>query len=426
MFANFIYIAFLTFLAPWLLWRCLRTGRYRHDLRAKLTGRVPFGRSKQFTVWFHGVSVGEIHLLATLIEAYRRRHPQHHIIVTSTTDTGLAEARKRFANVMAWPFDFTWAVSHAIDSVRPDLIVLAEGEMWPNFLRAAESRYIPVAVVNARLSPRSFKRYSHVAGLACRHLFNRTSRLAVQDEQYAERFRQLGVQSRKLTITGSIKYDGALKDRTTTELSHLLSVEGRTILVAGSTHAPEESIVLGTVMKLRTRFPDLRLILVPRHPDRFEEVAHLLGASGIDYVRRSKLDAPLRELPSVLLLDTIGELSAAWALADVGFVGGTLCSNRGGQSMIEPAGYGVPTVFGPNIWNFTDPAKKLIAENAALMVPDATALMDALALLLQDKELRIRMGASGRQVVAEQQGATQRTLDVLEELSNTFHYLRAA
>ncbi len=379
------------------------------------------------------------------------RHPEWLVVVSSTTDSGLAEARKRFPDlaVFAWPFDFSWAVATALDAVKPALVVLTESELWPNFLRAAKRRGVPVVVVNARMSPRSFARLNRVAGLARRLLFANVKRFAVQEEEYAERLRKLGVPDEKLIVTGSVKYDGAAGERDTPRtalLRRLLNCSpgahetgdrrqetGKTggntlspvscplsplVLLAGSTHAPEESIVLAVFARLRERFPNLRLILVPRHPDRFEEVARLVEQSGLPFARRSRIAEPLPEMPAVVLLDTLGELGAAWGLADVGFTGGSLDGHRGGQSMIEPAGYGVTCVFGPHVWNFKDAAKRLVEIGGAVMVPDAPALEAELAKLIADADLRERMGRAARELVRRQQGATERTLNVIDNVVN--------
>jgi 3-deoxy-D-manno-octulosonic-acid transferase len=425
-----LYLLALIILSPWLAWRAAATGRYRRDLTAKLLGRVRVpGRQEclphQPVAWFHAVSVGEVKLLGTLVPAFQTRHPDWLVVVSSTTDTGLAEARRRFPHlsVIAWPFDFSWAVATALDAVDPALVVLAESELWPNFLAAARRRGVPVVVVNARMSPRSFRRLSRVAGLARRLLFGRVARFAVQEEEYAERLRQLGVPADRLAVTGSIKYDGAAGERDTPrtrELKRLLSVSRDSersaeepsplVWLAGSTHAPEESIVLGVFARLRGRFPHLRLILVPRHPDRFEEVARLVEEAGLPFVRRSRVTEPLPEMPAVVLVDTVGELGAAWGLADVGFTGGSLDGRRGGQSMIEPAGYGVPCLFGPHVWNFKDAARRLVEVGGAVMVNDAAELERELARLLADEDLRARTGTAARELVRRQQGATGRTL----------------
>lgn len=454
-----LYLLALAVLSPWLVWRAVATGRYRRDLAAKLLGRVAVPNPDRKPVaWFHGVSVGEIHLLATVVAAFRKRRPDWLVVVSSTTDTGLSEARKRFAElpVIAYSFDFSWAVGAALDAVRPSLVVLAEGEMWPNFLHAASRRKIPVAVVNARMSPRSFARLRRLAGPARRLMFRHVDAFAVQSPDYADRMRQLGVDAGKLTVTGSVKYDGATGDRDAPKARELRRVLGLSsgepastehtqraggvsppsesdapdasrlirganaprslVWVAGSTHAPEEAIVLDVFARLRPRFPSLRLILVPRHPDRFAEVAQLVERSGLPFARRSQVTAPLPETPAVVLLDTVGELGAAWGLADVGYTGGSLDGQRGGQSMIEPAGYGVPTLFGPHVWNFRDAANRLLDAGGAVMVRDAAELERELAKLLEDFGLRERMGEAARKLVREQQGATERTLDVLDRV----------
>lgn len=430
---DFVYVLALLVLSPWLVWRAIATGRYRDGLAAKLLGRVrvsnPFG---QRVAWFHAVSVGEVNLLATLVPAFRKRHPDWLAVISSTTDTGLAEARKHFPDlpVVAWPFDFSWAVAAALESIRPDVIVLAESELWPNFLRAAAGREVPVVVVNARMSPRSYRRLSLAAPLARRLLFAPVTRFAVQEEEYTQRFRELGVPPDRLVTTGSIKYDGAAcgRDslRTETLRSLLALPDSSVVWLAGSTHAPEESIVLDVFARLRTRFPHLRLILVPRHPDRFEEVARLVEQMGLPFVRRSRITAPLAEPPAVVLLDTVGELAAAWGLADIGFTGGSLDGHRGGQSMIEPAGYGVPCVFGPHVWNFKGTARRLVEVGGAIMVQDPAGLEEALARLIDDARLRNEMGAAAGDLVRRQQGATQRTLDVIDEVIGTGAFARRA
>jgi 3-deoxy-D-manno-octulosonic-acid transferase len=441
MLLDLVYLFALAFLSPWLAWRALRTGRYRNERAAKFLGRVRVGNPQRKRVaWFHAVSVGEVNLLGTLVPEFRKRHPDWRVVVSSTTDTGLAEARKRFPDldVIAWPFDFSWAVSATLDAVKPALVVLTESELWPNFLTAARARNVPVVVVNARMSPRSFQRLKRGASVARRLLFRHVTRFAVQEAEYAERLKHLGVPAVKVVTTGSIKYDGAAarNEAKTHALARVLGLEESTsrpsegirplVLIAGSTHAPEEAIVLGAFVRLRLLFPHLRLVLVPRHSDRFEEVARLVEASGLPFVRRSGITSPLVAMPAVVLLDTVGELGAAWGLADVGFTGGSLDGVRGGQSMIEPAGYGVPCVFGPHVWNFRDAAKRLVEVGGAVQVGDATELEAELARLLSDAALRTRMGGAARELVRRQQGATLRTLDVLDSVLPPTALTRAA
>lgn len=423
---NLIYTVAGAVLFPWLLVRSLTTGRYRRGNRDKLLGlsAVPshWDASKP-TIWFHGVSVGEVHLLTPVIAAFRRRHPHWQCVVSSTTDTGLAEARRRFADlpVVVWPFDFSWAVQRSLRRLRPQAVVLAESELWPNFLQAAQRHGIPVVVINGRVSPRSQHRLRKFAWLARSWLLDRVTCFAMQTVEYAQALAELGVPAERLRVTGSVKYDGVLGERQhpkTLALARLLGVRaGERIWLAGSTHAPEEKIVLSVFRKLRLQHPELRLILAPRHPERFEEVARLIDSYSFSYLRRSRLpDFPSVEVPAVILLDTIGELSAAWGLADVGFTGGSLDGKRGGQSMIEPAGFGVPVVFGPHVWNFRDAAQRLLEVGGAIRVEGEQSLFEAMSQLLSDAELRQRIGQAARTMVQAQQGATERTVDVLDQV----------
>jgi 3-deoxy-D-manno-octulosonic-acid transferase len=419
---NLLYGLAILVLSPWLLVRSLRTGRYRQNLRSKLLGhRKMVANGSKPIVWFHSVSVGEVHLLRQLVRAFRERHPDWQVAISSTTDTGLAEARKHFADltVIPYPFDFSWAVRRTIQNVRPNLIVLAESELWPNFLRFANRRQIPVVVVNGRMSPRTSRRYARIAGLARRLFFNRVTAFGMQSELYAAKLRNLGVPAERIHVTGNVKYDGVLLDRDnekTRDLSRALGISPDDLVwVAGSTHDPEERIVLSVFGRLRSQFPNLKLILVPRAPERFDEVARLIEADGLPFIRRSKLPESGGPWP-VILIDTLGELGAAWGLATIGFTGGSLNEKRGGQSMIEPAAFGVPVVFGPHTWNFRDAVTGLLEAGGAICVQGQAELEQAAAKLLADTELRIRMGAAARAFVMSQQGATARTLDMMDEV----------
>ncbi|MGL4420000.1 MAG: 3-deoxy-D-manno-octulosonic acid transferase [Gemmataceae bacterium] len=410
-----VYLAVLIVALPWLVWRRARTGRYRHNVRAKLFGvpRLPRVDPRP-AVWFHAVSVGEVVLLQSLVRGFVERHPDYQIVISSTTDTGLTEAIKRFpsATILPFPFDFRWAVERTLAAVQPVLIVLAEAELWPNFLAAASQRQIPVAVLNGRLSERSFRRFRMVAPLARRLLFRHLTLIAVQSEEYAERYRQLGVSH---TIrTGNMKYDGAQTPPSPTVATALRDLIGDgPTLVVGSTHAPEEEHLLVAYQELRKLVPELRLILVPRHPDRFDEVARLLQQTGLHFQRRSQAGAGSAP---ILLLDTIGELSAAWSLADVGYVGGTLDGHRGGQSMIEPAALGVPCIIGPQFWNFRDAVQLLRTAEAIVVVPRAAELLPRLQELFENDERRRMMGTKAAAVIRAQVGATERSLDALSRL----------
>src|SRR5262249_49057901 len=270
------YVFGLLILSPWLLYKALTTGKHRRGLLAKLFGRVPVTDSSpphhlttsppHHRVWFHGVSVGEIHLLRTVVARYRRRHPDHLCVVSTTTDTGYAEAKKHFDDlpVIYWPFDFSWAVRRALRTVMPSLVVLAEGELWPNFLLAARQQGVPVAIINGRMSPRSYRNYCLLRPLS-RRLFSRVDLIAAQTEDYAANYRALG--ACRVEMTGNVKYDDVQADRNnprTRELRALLAGrENDLVWIAGSTQAPEEEITLDIYRRACVEHPHLRLILVP-------------------------------------------------------------------------------------------------------------------------------------------------------------------
>ncbi len=421
---NLLYLLILIILSPWLIFKACTTGKYRRGLWRKLTGRAVLRTGERPCAWFHGVSVGEVHLLRQVVAAFRRRYPEWECVLSTTTDTGFAEAQKHFAGleVFPWPLDFTWAVKRALRRVRPTLVVLAEGETWPNFLTAANRYGVPVAVINARMSPRSYCRYRRLGFVARRH-FGRLDLCVTQTQEYAEHFRALGVPVARVHVTGSVKYDGTTADRhnpRTEELRRLLRITGEDLVwIVGSTQAPEEEIALDIFRRVRERHPNLRLILVPRQRERFDEVARLLERSGLPFVRRSILDprsSILDPRSSVVLVDTIGELGALWGLADVAFVGGSLDGRRGGQNMIEPAAYGAAVLFGPHVWNFREPASRLVELGAAMQVADAAELESAIARLLADPDERERLGVAARRFVLSQQGATERTVALLGTL----------
>ncbi|HEY1378910.1 MAG TPA: 3-deoxy-D-manno-octulosonic acid transferase [Gemmataceae bacterium] len=423
---DLAYLLGLATASPWLLYRALTTGRYRRYPLARLLGSVglPPARRDRPRAWFHGVSVGEVHLLRQVVAAFRKRHPTWECVISATTDTGLDEARRLFdhpdCRVIVWPLDFSWAVRRALDAVQPRLLVLAEGELWPNMLRAAKARRIPVAVINGRLSPKSARRYQKLGAFA-RPMLQGVDLFAVQTDEYAEALKSLGVLATKVAVTGSVKYDGLTCDRDndkTANLGRLFALDAADpVWVAGSTQAPEEKIVLSIWRAARQRYKRLRLVLVPRQKDRFDEVAALVKRMGLPLVRRSSLkDKPLTDRDAVILVDTIGELGAVWGLADVAFVGGSLDGKRGGQNMLEPAAYGAAVVFGPHVWNFRDAAGRLVREGGAVQVADAASLEGAVLELLADVRRRKQLGATARRLVVAQQGATRRTLEALDFL----------
>jgi 3-deoxy-D-manno-octulosonic-acid transferase len=423
---NLIYLAAWLVLAPWLCWQAWFRRKPLRALAAKWLGRVAYqpealARDRDRPVaWFHGVSVGEIHLLRQVVAQFRRRFPNWQCVISTTTATGYDEAAKHFSDlpVFFWPFDFTWAVQRALRTVRPTLVVLSEGEMWPNFIAAAKRQGVKLAIINGRMSPRSARRFLSFRWLLS-GVFGQLDWIGAQNDEYRNHYVQLGAVN--AVTTGNIKYDGVNTDRNNTrtqDMRHLLGIGPDALIwVAGSTQDPEESLAIAIYRRAKTRFPALRLILVPRHPERFDEVAQLLQRSGLPYVRRSTIQ-PGVAVPqdAIILGDTMGELGALWGLADVAFVGGSLDGMRGGQNMIEPSAYGAAVVFGPHTWNFKQTVADLLARDAAIPVQDAAALEAAVLRLLDDAALRERLGQAARQFVLSQQGATERTLDAIQAL----------
>jgi 3-deoxy-D-manno-octulosonic-acid transferase len=423
---NVVYLALLTAAMPWLLWRSIRQGKYREGLAAKLFGRVPRRGSERKCVWLHAVSVGEVNLLDTLIRQIRAARPDWECVVSTTSVTGMALARKRYADLCTFycPLDFSWAVRAAMRRVRPDLLVLAELELWPNLVRAARQRGARVAVINGRLSERSFRGYRRIRPLVA-HVLGTLDLVAVQDETYARRFTALGARPETVHVTGSMKYDGAQTDRrnpATQRLGQLAGFDdGEPVFLAGSTQEPEEALALAAWQSLRSEWPSLRLVLVPRHRERFEAVARLLEESKVAWQRRSALEVEgANAAARVLLVDAIGELGAWWGTARVAFVGGSLGS-RGGQNMIEPAAYGAAVCFGPNTQNFRDIVAAMLAHDAAVVVHDGHELTAFVRRCLAEPAYADALGRRAADLVRRQLGATARTVELLEALSGPFH-----
>ncbi len=420
-FLNTVYLALVAGLFPYFAWSALTQGKYRAGAAEKFWGRVPHRppNSPQH-IWLHAVSVGEVNLLAPLIAQLQTRHPGTTFHITTTTKAGhdLAISKYSQHTVSYAPLDFSWAVHEAYRRIHPDLVLLVELELWPNWVRAARAHGAKIAVVNGRLSEKSHRGYRRLAWLI-RPLLQRLDQIAVQDATYAARFIDLGAQPHQVVVTGSVKFDGISADRNnpqTAAFRQLAALSEEDIVwLAGSTQAGEEEIVLDAFTQARQHCPSLRLILVPRHPHRFDEVARLLEARGETFVRRSRLAAPLARPADILLVDSVGELSAWWGMADIAFVGGSL-GNRGGQNMIEPAAYGAAVSFGPNTWNFKDVVERLVQAEAATVVRDADSLAQFVHRAATDAPWRIAMGERGRAVVLAQQGATIRTTPALAPL----------
>lgn len=422
-FLNIVYFAVLVAASPLLCWRIIVHGKYRTGWREKLLGRVPRRAGDGPCLWFHAVSVGEVLQLEPVLKELRTRLPAAEFVISTTTPTGrsVAEAKFSGARVCYFPLDFSWAVREAVSRIRPSAIVLVELELWPNFILYARRRGIPVSLINGRLSERSLRGYRRLRPLVA-HLLQGLHAIAVQNSTYAERFAELGAPRELPCVTGSIKFDRVMIDRRNPKTAELRTAFGIApsdrVFIAGSTQETEESAAIDAYLALRDRFPALRLIVVPRHKERFDEVAQLVETRGLPLYRRTDSLCGRRQADSsrpILLLDTLGELAACWGLADVAFVGGSL-TNRGGQNMIEPAGYGAALLFGPNTQNFRDVVELLLSEGAARVVQNGEELTAAVGDCLAHPERAREQGARAQRLVLAQQGATLRTVDILAAL----------
>lgn len=418
---NLAYLAAISFASPWLLYQALRKGKYREGLAEKFFGQVPRRDDGRPCIWLHAVSVGEVNLLPGPIAEITRRWPDWECVVSTTTMTGFALAKKKFPTLTVFycPLDFTWAVRNAIERIHPNLLILAELELWPNLVRAARQSGAKVAIINGRLSDRSFRGYARLRPFVTQVLQS-VDLIAAQNQECAERFLALGAALDRVHVTGSIKFDGAKTDRrnpATMNLRRLAGIDDDDLVfLAGSTQDPEESLAVETYRRLSREFPQLRLIVVPRHPDRFESVARMLADSGIAWQRRTRLETEGPDSKArVLLVDAVGELGAWWGAAHIAFVGGSL-GKRGGQNMIEPAAYGAAVSFGPNTQNFRDIVAALLSADAAVVVHDGIEMTSFVRQMLADRELAAALGQRAQRLVASQLGATSRTLDLIAAL----------
>jgi 3-deoxy-D-manno-octulosonic-acid transferase len=407
--------------SPWWLLRMATTSRYREGLMQRL-GRVPDTlrsiTARKRVLWIHAVSVGEVlaasHLVSELEAELRAKFGDDWIVVISTTTrTGQALARERFGSgrVFYMPLDFGWAVRRYLHVLKPSLLILMESELWPRVLHECKRRSIPVAVVNARVSDRSFSR-----GLKLRRIWKHVLRMPTlwlaQSNEDARRLLTMGVRPQRVRPVGNLKYDVvASKESRLAELVRQ-SASGRLIGVAGSTLAGEEKFVLDAWKQILAVEEQALLILAPRHPERFNEVRDLVRENEFSYDSASMIggmDEATLNGGHVLLLDTIGDLAAIYGLATVAFVGGSLVP-RGGHNPLEPAQFGVPVIMGPSYENFRDIVGKMIAVDGIRIVQDEYELKSALEFLLTHPEEAAALGARGRAVFEQQQGATTRTV----------------
>ncbi len=392
-----------------LWWRGLKEPGYRRHVGERF-GRYPALPDARLAIWIHAVSVGETRAAEPLVAALRDRYPDHRLVLTHMTAAGRATGHALFGNRVTqayFPYDTSFGASQFLDWCRPCCGLLMETELWPNMILRTAARGIPLFLVNARMSEKSAHGYGRFARMS-KNMLQALAGVAAQTAADAERLTRLG--ATRVAVTGNVKFDVAVPD-TTAERGRALRRlfgESRPVWVAGSTRDGEETLLLAALA--RAPLPaDALLVIVPRHPQRFDAVAELLGQRGLQFVRRSA-GQPVPAGISIVLGDTMGEMLAYYTAADVAFIGGSLLP-LGGQNLIEPLAVGTPVLIGPSTFNFAETARDALARGAARQGADADAIVVEATALLRDPELRARMTVAGTELLAAHRGATRRTLD---------------
>jgi 3-deoxy-D-manno-octulosonic-acid transferase len=405
------YLAAGAIVSPWLLFKVASDRRYRHKLGER------FGRgdpSDGRPLWIHCASVGEVNLAKPLVARLKQTRPALKLHVSVNTIAGREHAEKTFpeARVSYFPLDFGGAVRRALKRINPVGVVLIELEVWPNFVRRCAREGVPVAVVNGRMSERSYGRYRRLGGYF-RGVFGALAAVGVQSEVYAERLKELGASP---VVTGNLKYDAAIgfdPDAEGKVWRERLGLGEAPLLVGGSTHDPEERILCETYKKIRQAVPGARLLLAPRHLERVPEVQKAVEAADLKCYKKTQL-SPAGTADGVLLLDTVGELSRVYSAATAVFIGGTFCA-RGGQNMLEPAALGKPVVSGPSLSNFEEIARLLVGVGGMRVIDNPVDLAGALTELLKDPARAREIGGRSVDAVKAGRGAIDRTMDLIEK-----------
>jgi 3-deoxy-D-manno-octulosonic-acid transferase len=406
-----------------------RSGKYVTGLRQRL-GKLPaINRTGKQVIWLHCVSVGETQAAQSLVRALRTEFPSHFLVVSTTTVTGQQVARKIFANdatlVFYFPIDLAWVVRRVLRILQPSAVLIMETELWPRLLRECRARAIPVALLNGRISETSFRRYRLIRPFMRRVLNDLTIAL-MQSEKDGARIRELGLPGERIAHPGNLKFDSAaaaIDDRVTADLRGRFGFDGtRPLIVAASTHAPEERITIEALKQMNSdQSSRTRLLIAPRHPERFGEVASLLEDSDLTWSRKSGEASEHDQSCDVVLLDTVGELRAVYPLAQIVFVGGSI-EPHGGHNMLEPAATGVCVITGPHTENFAAITKALLAEGALIQLPEASTsiapaqLASVIKELISDQTRRREMGRCAREVCRQNAGATERTMQMLSPI----------
>ena len=411
---NLILVLATIILSPYMLFKLATVPKYRGGISQKL-GRVRKGVLKVLgstrPIWVHAVSVGEVMAAHPLIRELKKKYPGRKLILSTVTVTGNFTAKQRVPEadaVFYFPFDYPWIVRRVIQKINPVIVLVAETELWPNFFRELQRQGIPSALINGRISPRSYGNYLRFKRFFT-EVFKSVTLFCMQSDEDAARIRDIGAPPDRVMVTGNLKFDQKISPA---QQRPVAIAAGRRVITAGSTHRGEEAILLEIFSRLRKKYPDLVLIIAPRHPERFDEVCGLITSAGYECQRRTRLKGPVRD---VVLLDTIGELRAFYGACDIAFVGGSLVK-VGGHNLLEPAAMKKPVIFSRYMFNFKEISEALVQAGGGLMVKDKEELYIKLDNLLFDKQLSSAMGEKAFKVIAANSGATVRTIDAVHRL----------
>lgn len=411
--------------SPWFLYQAARYKKYVGSLGQRM-GYLPvsFNMDGDESIWVHAVSVGEVLTARPLISELKRRYPNLRMFLSTTTMAGQQLARRSVQDVDAvfyFPFDLGFVVRRTLNLVRPKLFIMMETEIWPNLLRECRARGIKTAVVNGRLSARSFPRYRMIRPMM-RRVLDHIDKFLVQSEESARRFIDLGADPARVVVTGSLKFDSlevspsALQARSRDRVLRYFRLSGsRPVIVAGSTMKGEEATVLKAFRRVRTTAPNALLVLAPRNPERFGEAEQLVRSEGWKVARRSDLAIDAEPRVDVVILDTIGELATIYQIATMVFVGGSLVAT-GGHNVLEPAVFGKPIVFGPHMENFLEIADAFVTNGAGVQLSSDEQLEEAFVELMGDPVRRARLGAAARALVEANRGANEKSVTVISTL----------
>jgi len=420
---DLILYASAIILVPYYLLRGLRYGKARRGIRERLGIYAQDFRhllQGRKVVWVHAVSVGETRAAIPLLKALRKNYPDAEILLSNVTETGrkIASGIHEVDHFIFFPFDLRWVVRKSLNIIRPDVIILVETEIWPNFVLEAKARQIPIILVNGRISDRSFPRY-RMAGKLLPPILDTISDYCMQSEQDSRRIRHLGAPPGRVRVTGNLKFDMQSPQIDTDDLEtlkrHLRLPRNARIWVAGSTHDGEEKQLVDVYQRLRKICPELFLILIPRHPERCRQVRDELAKQNIVTALRSTLSEMSRDLQSgeVMIVDTLGEVLKLYALSDLVFVGGSLV-DIGGHNILEAALLKKPVMYGSHMQNFKEIARLVRAAHAGLQVKNADDLYRQMRILIENPDEAVRIGENGHHLLEQNRGATQRTLEVID------------